>query len=144
MSPICVQVVVIVTCSQLFFAGAFAAFIPDANDVLNDVDYDITQPNIEQIDENKLFRALSHVVLGYLKSERESLNDYLGQKLEGHYYPITNQESSSSGLKRMPVVDKRKVFWQPLGYLPPGSVHVNTNSNSGSSSNSRGQVFRYG
>ena len=83
MSPICVQVVVIVTCSQLFFAGAFAAFIPDANDVLNDVDYDITQPNIEQIDENKLFRALSHVVLGYLKSERESLNDYLGQKLEG-------------------------------------------------------------
>lgn len=140
MSPYYTQFVVLM-CSQLFFAGAFAAFIPDADDVMDGVDYDISKPNIQPIDDEKMYRALSHVLASYLNSQRDSLNDFLAERAQGHYYPTAKQEPLS-GFK--PIVDKRKVFWQPLGYLPPGSRKVYTDSNSGSSSNSGGQVFRYG
>lgn len=108
---------------------------------MDDIDYDITKPDTQPIDEEKLFRALSHVVLGYLTSERDALNDYLAAKAQGQYYPV-DKHDSPSGLKR--VVEKRKVFWQPLGYLPPGSRQDNSGSSGGSSGGGRGQVFRYG
>lgn len=136
--------IIVVVFTQLIFAGAFAAFIPETNDVIDDIEYDITKPETMPFSEDRFYKALSHVLLGYVASQRDALNDYIESKLEnGPSYGLDMPKSAArSSVKR--IVDKRKVFWQPLGYLPPGSRQVNSGTNTGYSDKNRGQVFRYG
>lgn len=65
-------------------------------------------------------------------------------------YPSTfsDVKRSSTGeisLDNMPLTRKRKVFWQPLGYLPASARIGNQGSSSGAAKDKNGSsIFRYG
>lgn len=82
-------------------------------------------------DEHLLSRILKYIES---KNGNSLESNGLSQKMYDNYL----EEKS-----RFPVVNKRKVFWQPLGYIP-ASVRGSGHSSSQSSDNNGGQLFRYG
>ena len=119
---------------------AYVPLVPTSHDVEYDNDVDV-QPYHHPSDVDIFYRYLNSLLL-------DNLNR-LDRRMSGDYDGSVSVKSS----KRVPideevrnVLEKRKVFWQPLGYLPAG-IHPNGNQGSpaGGSGNGRGgQIFRYG
>lgn len=82
-------------------------------------------------DDNLLTKILKYIDI---KNGHSVESNGFSQKLYGNYLDQNPQ---------FPVVNKRKVFWQPLGYIP-ASVRGTGSAKSQSSDNNGGQLFRYG
>ena len=79
-----------------------------------------------------------------LRNILKFLDSKIGQKtdLQGRFIQKIFDNELDSGA-RLPIVSKRKVFWQPLGYIP-ASVRISGNTVKSPFDNSGGQIFRYG
>lgn len=132
-----IHILYIVSFSQLLYVSAFAAFVPESNDVIDDVSYnDLSKPESQPLEDGQFYKMLSKILMGYLNrlQQRDLIESYLSNNGMPYYSPSKRNSDAYTGLS------KRKVFWQPLGYNPPGG----STNDGGSSSSGRGQVFRYG
>lgn len=119
-------------------------FIRSDSDVDNE-NYDFSRSTPEEAYENKLlYKILNHILIEnlYKLEHQASPSDYEPQSQE------YSGEQFMSSVKRvspeMEEKQKRKVFWQPMGYLPAGSNPSTKGSHSSASGSSSRQVFRYG
>ena len=139
--------VVMVTCFRIQGVQAYVSYVPTSSDS-SDETYDVgnQQPedvfdNMEDDDDDVLFKLLNRIISKNLHRSRQP---YLDDGFDGssNFQPNIYRPS-----KRVPanyMKQKRKVFWQPLGYLPPG-VNIPGQQNShATAGGSRSQVFRYG
>ena len=133
LSAIVVQSFIIVLALET--VRAYVPYVPPSNYITYDDDEVDVQPYQRSADASIVYRYLNSLLLDNF------INHQMGK------YP-----DRYKALKRVPTDDqqrgsmeKRKVFWQPLGYLPAG-VHPNGNQGpaAGGGSAGRGQVFRYG
>lgn len=131
-----VHVLYIVTLSRLLCVSAFAAFVPESNDVIDDVSYDdISKQESQPLPDGQFYKMLSKILMGYLNriQQRDLIEDYITNTGMPYYSPSKRNSDVYTGFA------KRKVFWQPLGYDPTGG-----SGESRGSSKSRGNIFRYG
>ena len=123
--------------TQLLCVSAFAAFVPDSNEPIDNINYDeISKPDTDQDEDGQFYKMLSKVLANYLhRLEQQQVGEgYLSNTNMPYYKPSKRTSDAFTGFA------KRKVFWQPLGYNPTGG----SGENRGSSGSGRGPVFRYG
>lgn len=118
---------------------AYVPYVPASNDIEYDNDVDVQPYQRSSADPNVFYRYLNSLLL----------DNFINRHMSGS----SDKFTSLKALKRVPSdedrressMEKRKVFWQPLGYLPAG-VHPSGNQgpSAGGGSAGRGQVFRYG
>lgn len=115
--------------------SAFAAFVPDTEGSSYD-DLDISQPDSHPVADAEFYKMLSKVLIGYLNriKQQEVFGDYVD---DADSYYRGQRRNTYGGLG----VQKRKVFWQPLGYNP---VAEPAGADEGRGSTGRGPTFRYG
>ena len=114
---------------------AYNPYVPPSNDVAYDSDDVDVQPYQHSADASIVYRYLNSLLLDNFINHQMS-------KYPDRFKALKRVPADEQQREAMP---KRKVFWQPLGYLPAG-VHPNGNQGpaAGSGSAGRGQVFRYG
>jgi hypothetical protein len=137
MFPGSVHVLFLFAFTQLLCVSAFAAFVPDSNNVMDDISYDeISKPDISQTEDGQFYKMLSKILTSYLNrlEQRHIVDGYLSNTNMPYNKPSKRTSDAFTGFA------KRKVFWQPLGYNPTGG----SGENRGSSGSGRGPVFRYG
>lgn len=130
-----IPIVLLLACSMFVFVYSYTVFVPKTDTMTRstDLEYDETKQGSQPVVEGTYHTMLSKLLINYLNSIQGK--DYVGRSIDKsgwpYYRPI--QENGRS---------KRKVFWQPLGYLPAGA---SLSAESGSSSNNgKGNLFRYG
>ncbi|VDI05882.1 Hypothetical predicted protein [Mytilus galloprovincialis] len=106
--------------------------------VLSDDEYYPQYKAVDTVSDDSRKENVLAKILKYLdtkNAQRSALQDSYVQKI------FENDMDSGA---RLPIISKRKVFWQPLGYIP-ASVRISGNSGkSQSDDNTGGQLFRYG
>ena len=138
LSALVIQSFIIVFALEI--VKAYVPYVPTSQDVDYDTDVDV-QPFHRSSDADIFYRYLNSLLLDNLSK--------MDRRMSGNFGSFTSMKSS----KRVPIDEerrngpqKRKVFWQPLGYLPAG-IHPNGNQGpaAGGNGNGRGgQIFRYG
>lgn len=117
---------------------AYVPYEPTSNDADYDNVVDV-QPYQRSSDANIFSRYLNSLLLDSLaKIDRRVPGGY------DSYKPFKASKRVPIDEERRNYLQKRKIFWQPLGYLPAG-VHPNGNQGGAQGGGSNGrQVFRYG
>ena len=114
-------------------------FVPTSHDVENGTNVDV-QPYHHASEVDIFYRYLNSLLLGNLTElNRRMSDDYDGQR---NHNPIDDE--------RQNIPEKRRrMFWQPFGYLPVG-IHINGKKGrkgslaGGNGFRMGGQVFRFG
>lgn len=118
--------------------SAFASYVPDADTDVDDAEYDdYSKPQSQPIVNGQFYKVLSKILMNYLDRlpARDYVDDISSRPLMGYYGTSKRNMDGFTG------VDKRKIFWQPLGYNPSRSGHGGSGEAGGSG---KGRVFRYG
>lgn len=121
--------------SKFVFVYSYSVLLPNADTMATnaDIQYDETKLGSQPTEDGAYHILLSRLLINYLNSIQDK--DYVSKSIAWNGMPYSHpmQENGRS---------KRKVFWQPLGYLPAGA---SVSAESGSSSNNgKGNLFRYG
>jgi len=122
-------------CMSMSCVLTFTPYVRNGDDSIDDVDFYGDSPS--DVDQMKVFNLISN----YLKNVQQRPE----RELYDDIYPLPYQ----SVLKRFspshvaPRMEKRKIFWQPLGYLPGGSSGAAV-EDTGSGSGTGRKGFRYG
>ncbi|KAL4218647.1 hypothetical protein ACF0H5_021236 [Mactra antiquata] len=129
-------------CSLLVCVSAFASYVPESDGSLEVDDYDVyTKPRSEPMDNKQFYKILSKLLMNYLNRmpARDYMDELNTRPVMGVYGP--SKRSMDDEFDGFVGVDKRKIFWQPLGYNPSRSGSGGGGQSSGSG---KGKVFRYG
>lgn len=131
------------TSSVLYICGILCTLLIsltisfEINDaVLPEDDYYPEYKGLESMSEDSRKDNLLRNILKFLDSKNGQRSN-----LPNGYLQNIFENNLDSGT-RLPIVSKRKVFWQPLGYIP-ASVRI-TGNNDKASDNAGPQLFRYG
>ncbi|XP_060064241.1 uncharacterized protein LOC132544637 [Ylistrum balloti] len=130
----------LVVFTNFFVVHSNGSYLPGAlglsksNEVSNFIDTVVAE-------EEKTFYAK---VIQRLMNRAAALEEEMDDNKGGHFDTVGDMSSTGdlTGVKRS--MDKRKVFWQPLGYVP-ASMRMSSNNKHQSSSKDAGRKgFRYG
>ena len=120
---------------QLVFVQAYVSYLPSEED-MDDETNEVSDLQAQSLEDKMFYKLLNNIMLDNLyKLQQRQYSDYIRDSTDSF-------KSSKRFLPDFNTKRKRKVFWQPLGYLPGGTNQDGSSNQANSASNSR--VFRYG